>query len=207
LTGRSVIIWDAFRIANLSILLIIIVSVGLISGLFPALYISNFDPIHSLKATKVPRSTAAYLRKGLVVFQFIISGLLIISTVLIYQQMQLFKNKKLGFDKDQVIVARLYGKFKDKIIKDPELMRNEILKNPDILSVAKASNIIGDDLSVESVTPVGSSNPNDYPSVRVMRIDENYLTTLNIPIKEGRNFSLDFNDSAAFIINERPQKS
>jgi len=203
LTGRLVSVWDVFRWSNLRMLFLIMISVGLISGLFPALFISNFEPIHSLKATKMPKSGATYLRKGLVVFQFIVSGLLIISTILIYQQMELFKNKKLGFDKDQVIVAKLYGKFKEKTEKNPDLIRNEILKNPDILAVAKTSNVIGDDLSVESVTPVGASNPNDYPSVRVMRVDENYLSALNIPLKNGRNFSREFNDSASFIINEK----
>jgi len=203
ITGRQVRVWEIFKPANLSILLGIIFSVGLVSGLFPALFISNFEPVHSLKSAKIPKSSAIYLRKSLVVFQFVVSGLLVISTVLIYQQMQLFKNKKLGFDKDQVLVARLYGKFKDKLLKNPEVLKNEILKNPDIISVGKASNIIGDDLSVESVTPVGASNPNDFPSVRVMRVDENYLSVLNIHIREGRNFSTEFNDSASFIINQK----
>src|SRR6185295_454976 len=120
------------------------------------------------------------LRKSLVVLQFVVSGLLIISTVLIYQQTKLFRNKQLGFDKDQVIVGKLYGKFKEKIILQPDLVKNELLKNPDILSVGKASNVIGDDLSVESVTPLNPPAGKQFPSVRVMRIDENYITALNI---------------------------
>jgi putative ABC transport system permease protein len=203
ITGRQVGAGEIFKPINLSIVMGIIIMVGLISGLFPALFISNFKPINSLKATKTPKSAATYLRKGLVVFQFVVSGLLIISTVLIYQQMQLFKNKKLGFDKDQVLVARLYGKFKEKIIKNPDVLKNEILKNPDIITIAKASNVIGDGLSVESVVPVGAPSAKQFPSVKVMRIDENYIPALNIQMKEGRNFSSEFNDSASFIINEK----
>ena len=120
--------------------------------------------------------------------------------------MNLFRNKHLGFDKEQVVVAKLYGKFKEKLITQPELIKNELFKNPDILAVGKASNVIGDDLSVESVTPLNPPKGKQYSSVRVMRIDENYLNVLNMRLSEGRNFSTAFNDSASFIINEEAAK-
>jgi len=203
ITGKQVGISELFRPINFVIVIGMVVIVGLVSGLFPALFISNFQPIQSLKAAKIPKSSATYLRKGLVVFQFIVSGLLIISTVLIYQQTQLFKNKKLGFDKDQVLIAKLYGDFKEKIIKNPDVLKNEILLNPDIITVAKASNVIGNDLSVEGVVPVNRPAGKQYPSMKVMRVDENYISALNIQMKEGRNFSTAFNDSANYIINEK----
>src|SRR6185295_14739120 len=106
-------------------------------------------------------------RKSLVVFQFVVSGLLITSTILIYQQMQLFNNKRLGFDKEQVMVAKLYGNLKEKIITNPGIIKDELLKNPDIISVGGASNVIGDDLSVESVTPVNPPRGREFPTVRV----------------------------------------
>jgi putative ABC transport system permease protein len=205
ITGKHVSIWQLFQPSNLVIIIGIIVFVGLLSGLFPALFISKFEPVSSLKS-KNPKSPAIVLRKSLVVFQFVVSGLLIISTILIYQQMNLFRNKQLGFDKDQVVVAKLYGKFKEKMITQRNLIKNELLRNPDILAVGKASNVIGDDLSVESVTPLNVPQGKQYPSVRVMRIDENYLNVLNIKLKEGRNFSTAFNDSASFIINEEAAK-
>jgi len=205
ISGKQVRIWELFQSSNLFIFIVIIFFVGLMSGLFPAFFISGFEPINSLKS-KNPKSPAIILRKSLVVLQFVVSGLLIISTVLIYQQMQLFRNKQLGFDKDQVVVAKLYGKLKEKIIIQPEIIRNELLKNPDILTVGKASNVIGDDLSVESVTPLNTPKDKQYPSVRVMRIDEQYLNALNIKLKEGRNFSSEYNDSASFIINEEATK-
>jgi putative ABC transport system permease protein len=176
---------------------------GLLSGLFPALFISGIEPAHSLKGNKLPSSPANLLRKALVVFQFVIAGFLIISTVLIYQQMKLFHDKQLGFDKDQVMIVNLYGNFKDKLLSHPDVIKNEILTNPDILAVGQSSNIIGDDLSVESVTPVNPPAGKEYPTARVFRIDDNYLNVLNIQLKEGRNFSRGFNDSASFIINER----
>jgi putative ABC transport system permease protein len=206
IAGKHIAFLDLFSSSNLFIFIGIIVFVGLISGLFPAVFISGFQPIDSLKS-KSPRSPAIALRKSLVVFQFVVSGLLITSTILIYQQMQLFNNKQLGFDKDQVVVAKLYGKFKEKVVTNPDIIKNELLKNPAILSVGKASNVIGDDLSVESVTPVNPPRDKEFPTVRVMRIDDQYLNTLNIKIKEGRNFSRAFNDSASFILNEAAVKT
>ncbi|HEX4852168.1 MAG TPA: FtsX-like permease family protein, partial [Puia sp.] len=206
LTGRQVRLTEILSSGNLGIFIAIILSVGFISGLFPALYISNFKPVQSLKATKMPGSSAAYLRKGLVVFQFVVSGLLIISTVLIYQQMSLFRNKKMGFDKDQVLAVKLYGKLKEKLITNPDIVKNEILRNPDILVVGMASNLIGEDLSVEQVLPKDAPADKNYPTVRVMGVDENYLDALHIELKEGRNFSKSFNDSASFIINDEAAK-
>ncbi len=203
ITGREVKIWELAKIPNLVLFTVIILFVGLIAGIFPALFVSGFKPIQSLKGNKLPRSSASMLRKGLVVFQFVVSGLLIISTILIYQQTQLFRNMKVGFNKDQVIVARLYGDLKDKLVHNHSVVKDELLKNPNVMFVAKASNTIGDDLSVESVVPANAAASEQFPSVRVMRIDEHYLEALNIELKAGRNFSKDFNDSASFLINEK----
>ena len=202
LTGRHITIRELLLPDNLFILVAIVAGTGLLSGLFPALFIAGFAPVASLKSNQVPRSPARLLRKGLVVFQFVAASFLIISTILVYRQMNLFHNKQLGFDKDQVMVVKLYGGLRDKLIAHPEVIRNEILSDPDILSVGRSTNVIGDDLSVESVIPVNAKPGKDYPSVRVFRIDDQYLNTLGIQLKEGRNFSSAYNDSASFIINE-----
>jgi putative ABC transport system permease protein len=202
LTGRHVTMAYVFQPANLLLILALVSITGLLSGLFPALFISGFDPASSLKAAKTPVSPASMLRKGLVVFQFVAAGFLIVSTLLVYRQMQLFRNHQLGFDKDQVADIRFYGDFKDKMISHPDLVRSELLSNPDILSVATAGNTIGDGLSVEGVVPVQKEAGRVYPQVNVLRVDEHYLDLLHIPLAEGRNFSSTYHDSASFIINE-----
>ena len=202
LTSRQVPASILLQPVNILIIAGIIFVTGLLSGLFPALFIAGFEPATSLKGNMTSGSPAGILRKSLVVFQFVASGFLIISTILVYRQMDLFRNKQLGFDKDQVAVIHYYGDLRTKLNQHPELLKNEFLSNPDILSVGESSNIIGDDLSVESVIPANPIPGKEYPSVRVFRVDDNYLTALNIRLKEGRNFSRSFHDSAAFIINE-----
>lgn len=202
LTRRQVTLAFVFLPANLLLIAAIVFATGLLSGLFPALFISGFAPATSLKSNKTPGSPASLLRRSLVVFQFIAAGFLIISTLLVYRQMNLFHDQQLGFDKDQVAVIRYYGNFKDKMLSHPDVVRSEFLSNPDILSVATAGNLIGDDLSVETVLPVHQEAGKDYPSVNVMRVDDHYLDVMHIPLAQGRNFSSKFNDSAAFIINE-----
>lgn len=203
ITGNDVAAWELLKPVNLLIIIGMVVFVGLLSGFFPALFITRFDAASSIKVSRMPGSSASYLRKGLVVFQFVVSGLLIISTVLIYQQMQLFHEKELGFDRSNVIVARLYGNFQEQSVKHPEVLEQQLMQNPDILAIGKASNVIGDGLSVESLTPLNPEPNKEYSSVQVMRVDEHYLDVMNIKLKAGRNFSRAFNDSACFIVNEK----
>lgn len=203
LTGKQVSSTEVFQPGNMLIFFAIILSTGLLSGIFPALFVTKFDPAASLKGLRLPGSGAGYMRKSLVVFQFAMAAFLIICTVIIYQQMTLFNNKQLGFDKEQVLVINSYGELKDKMLKQPETVKRELMSGTGILAIGQSSNIIGDDLSVESVVPADTAIGNDFPSVRVFRIDENYLDVLKVSFAAGRNFSKEFKDSANFIINEK----
>lgn len=202
LTGRHINPGSLLEPGHLLIITTIICVAGFVSGLFPALFIARAEPSSSLKGTKAPGSPAGLLRKSLVVFQFIAAGFLIIGTILVYQQMSLFRNKQLGFDKDQVVVVNLYGDMRNRLRDHPEMLKNELGSSPDILSVGESSNTIGDDLSVESFTPADPVPGMNYPDVRSYRVDENYLDVLKIQLKEGRNFSRVLHDSAAYVINE-----
>ncbi|GAA4803123.1 ABC transporter permease [Olivibacter ginsenosidimutans] len=203
LTDGNYSVMAIFDKENLIVLFAIIFIVTLVSGLFPSLFASSFLPVKALKAIKTPNTIAVYIRKALVIFQFMIAGLLITSTLLIYQQMQYFQHKKLGFDKNQIVVATLYGDFKKNVETDPTILQQEFLSNPNVLSVARTSNIIGDPLSVEFIAPSNNPENKDFGTLKVIRVDENFLNALNIPLKQGRNFSNARNDSNAFILNEQ----
>ena len=149
------------------------------------------------------------MRSGLVVFQFVVSVSLIAAALIVREQMDLMKNKDLGFDKEQVVNVKLYGDLRRMSFSDADVFKNEFLRNADILSVGRTGRLIGERLSVETVVPEGKEPgvDNVADNVRVLRVDEGYIDAMNITVLEGRNFSREFNDSAAYIINESAAKA
>ena len=206
LAGKQIVASQAFSVDNLLIIVSIILTVSLLSGLYPAFFVSGFSPLKALAGAKKPRSSTGILRKSLLVFQFVVAVFMLVSTLVVYQQMRYFHDKKLGFDKDQIVAISLFGDLKQKFVENGEALKTELIQSLDIASIGMASNLPGDGLSVESVVPDGVPEDQEVPSVRVLRVDENYLSTLQIELKEGRNFSQQFNDSASFIINETAAK-
>lgn len=203
LSGKSLSEWQIFEKKNLVVIGSILLFIVIVSGVYPAFFITRFRAGSFLKDDKLPNSMSSRVRSGLVVFQFIVSTSLIAATVLVQQQMDQMKNKDLGFDKDQVINIRLNG----STFAERSIVKNELLKNAGILAVGRTGNMIGDNLSVESVVPEGKEQErNDFSSVRVMRIDEDYLDAMNIKLSAGRNFSTEFNDSSSYILNENAVK-
>jgi putative ABC transport system permease protein len=202
ITGKTLGVWEVFEWKNVSIIAIMLIVIIGVSGVYPAFFISGFKSGSFLQEHKLPNSIPNKVRNGLVVFQFAVSLSLIAASILVNRQMNLLQTKDLGFDKEQVIQIKLYGSLYEKATKDPQVFRNEFLRNPNVLSIGRVGDNIGSDLSVETVVPEGREQDKNLPSVRVLRVDEGYLTTMQIPLVAGRNFSQERNDTAAFIINE-----
>ena len=206
LAGRSVQSADIFTFQNFGIMLALILGVSLISGLYPAIFISRFRPIESLKGQKDPRSVTSYVRKALVIFQFSASVFMIASTLIIFRQMKYFESKDLAFNKDQIVAVRLYGGLAEKFAKNQETIKNVLKNNRSIIHVGAASVLPGDMISVETVIPDGADPAVEYPSFRVIRADYDLASTLELNMIQGRNFSPEFSDSASFLINETAAK-
>lgn len=207
LAGRDVQMNDVLTIDNIAIMVALVIGVALLSGAYPALFMSQYKPTDALKSQRGPGSSTPFIRKSLVVFQFAVSAFMIASTIIIIRQMDFFQNQDLGFNKDQVISVNLYGELGQRVAESPDAVKAELLKDPSLLSIGRTTNLPGDQVSVEPVVPEGADPNIQFPQFRVMAIDDDLLSTLEIPIVDGRSFSKAFNDSAAFIINKAGVKA
>lgn len=180
---------------------------GIFAGLYPAFYLSAFKPIKVLKGQVSRGSKNSLLRNGLVVFQFATSVILIISTIVIYRQMQFILNRKAGFDKDQVILIEGTHTLGSGRVQQ---FKNELLKLSAVKSVS-----ISDYLPVEGTKRNGNDVWNEGKttiesaiSSQVWQIDHDYLPTMGIHLAAGRNFSPGLpTDSQGVIINQTLAKS
>ncbi|WP_207510350.1 FtsX-like permease family protein [Longitalea luteola] len=204
LTEQQFLFEELFTVTNFSLLLLLIVVCGLLAGFYPAWFVANFNPIDSMKGKKDVRFSLNFVRKGLIVFQFAVSVFMIFSTIIIYKQMRFFHNKDVGFDKEQVVAITMYG----PMWKHFGTMINDIKKQPAITRYAVTSALPGDRLSMQPFYLANASEDN-RPSCRILRADERFLPTLDIGLKEGRNFFNQFPEikNNEFILNETAVRS
>ncbi len=207
LSGKSLSIMYVLSAENISLIIFIVASIGILAGFYPAFFISNFQPANSIKGLKDPQSSVSVLRRCLVIFQFVVSVFMIFSTIIIYEQMVYFRSKDLGFDKENVIAMKLGSDLKEEALKNPEALKTELLRHSAISSVSAVSDLPGEDFSIEPLMLEGVSNDEGQPQLRFLRADEDFIKTLNIEIIKGRSFSERTLNSTAFILNESAVKA
>jgi putative ABC transport system permease protein len=184
----------------------IILFLGFLTCLYPAIFISRFHPIQSLKGLRDPLSVTARTRKGLVVFQFAISTFLIFATIITIKQFDYFINKKLGFDKENVIAVQLNNDLQQLATNNPNVIKNELKKIPSISASSVVSNLSGERLSIEPLRVQGAPDIKDRSQFRFIRVDKDYPSILNLTIVQGKDFTKLSEDKSAFLINERAAK-
>jgi putative ABC transport system permease protein len=175
---------------------------GILSGSYPAVFLSSFLPAKVLKGTHQISAKSSSLRKALVVFQFSLSIMLIISTAIIDSQLKYIQNKDLGFNQNNLI----YIPMNDDIRANFEAIRKEMLRNPDVLNVTRTFQVPSfNRYSSEAQWEGQTANQNINFNISI--VDQNYLDTLGLKLIEGRNFSEERpTDTSHCIINEEAKK-
>lgn len=185
------------------LLLIIGIVVGFISGSYPALLLSSFIPSKVLKGTFKTSASGIIFRKGLVVFQFLVSVFLIVSTTVIYTQLKFMQNKNLGFSKEQVVILPIGDKV---LLEKYETLKGELLKNTNIKNASAISSYPGYMLGGYSITGEGLPE-NVFYETKGIAADKEILQTLDIELIAGSSFPSSAQtpegDGYYFVLNEK----
>ena len=202
IAGKSIVfpweVWWFVPLMAASALLI-----GILAGMYPAFYLSAFRPVNVLKGSLSAGSKSGKLRSGLVVFQFATSVILIVGTLIIYKQMDYIQHKELGYDKEQVVVLEGANILGNK----SESFKEQLLQLPQVKTVT-----ISDYLPIDGAKRNGNTFKKTGEGIedrgvpaQIWRVDYDYIKTLGINVKEGRDFSREFaSDSLnSMIINDQ----
>jgi putative ABC transport system permease protein len=180
--------------------------IGFVAGLYPALYLSGFKPIQTLKGSLSSGSKSSTLRSSLVIFQFTTSIILIISTFIINRQMGFILNKNVGFEKDQVLLLQGATTLGEKVIP----FKQELTRLPGVrnASISDYLPIAGSKRNGNPFWQEGKTKTEQAVGGQYWRVDHDYIKTMGMKIVKGRDFSIDIrSDSQACIINEALAKS
>jgi putative ABC transport system permease protein len=175
---------------------------GLISGSYPALFLSAFHPVRVIKGTYSKSSQKPLLRRALVVFQFTIATVLIIGTVIVYKQLNYIRNKDLGFNRQQVLSLPMNDALRNNL----ESFKNETRR---LSSVSHVTSATSRPTRVGNINPVywEGRGPDQYKTFKFVGMDFDYIKTFEMEIVDGRDFNREFQtDSQNYIVNEEAVK-
>ncbi|MES2730759.1 MAG: ABC transporter permease [Bacteroidota bacterium] len=186
-------------------IMVLVLAVGVVSGSYPALFLSAFRPIGMLKGSLQAGRGSLHLRQALIVFQFTMSVFLIVGMLVVGQQMDYLRTKNLGMDRENVLYVPLEGELEEG--KRLETYRQELMRQPAIASATTAMSL---PINIEGYSgdlAWPGKDPNLQTNVSAMCVGGDFTRTMNIPLVAGRDFAMNRPaDSLAYLINEAAAK-
>ncbi|HMJ70894.1 MAG TPA: FtsX-like permease family protein [Cyclobacteriaceae bacterium] len=205
LSGLALVPADLLNSINLLLLGGITIFIALLAGFYPSLVISRYKITESL-SRYASVGTVSFFKKLLVTFQFVISCVVILLTVVVSRQMNYIQDRDIGMSKEGVVTVKLYGQLVKDMNDHPGVLKDRLLRNSNIIGVGMTARTIGERVGYDGFVLTGSPEE-DRQDVRHLRAaDEGYVTALGLTLLEGRNFLSGDTTTGAFIINEEAAK-
>ncbi len=204
LSGKTIRVDTIFQPGMIFSLVVLMLIVGLLAGSYPAFFLSSFQPIAVLKGKLATGFKKSWLRNGLVIGQFVITIVLIIGTMVVFNQLNYIRATDVGYNRNQVLVINGTNVLGDQAI----TFKNELLGITGIQNATITGFLPTNyDRSNDAFFTSPALDPKSAISMQIWSVDENYIPTLGMKMLEGRNFSPQFlTDSMGIVINEAAAK-
>ncbi|MBD2751577.1 ABC transporter permease [Spirosoma validum] len=173
-----------------------------LTGVYPSILLSSFQPIRALRGLNVPGTTNSTFRKSLVVVQFTVSIIFLIATLVVYQQIRFIRTTKLGYDRDHVITVQMPWNLQPRV--DPQTLKDKLLTESSIVDATIASQNIVEIKSSHSGSLDWDGRPADFqPTVNQLSVEPNFQTLFNLKMAQGRWFAANSTaDEQNVVLNE-----
>lgn len=199
ISGKNLDTWYFGYVNSTIIFSLFAIATGIIAGTYPALFLSGFRTIPAMKGQLGDLSSTVLFRRSLVVFQFVITVVMIVGSVIIYQQLNFVSNKNLGFNRSQLLTFHINNK---NVRSQLPALKSQLLQSPLIESVAAAGNPIGNNdigSTYFNMGPDGKPGP-ESKMVEQLIIDEDFIPAMQIKFSAGRNFLPGAADSSIYAV-------